>query len=58
MKQEYEGWKKANASSENPDDKEKERCIQELFELNGNLARMRKDNVQKMMFNGKLQKFI
>jgi len=47
MKQESEGWKKANASSENPDDEEKEACIQELFELNGNVARMRKDYVQK-----------
>ena len=47
MKQESEGWKKANASSENPSDDEKEKCIEELFELNGNVARMRKDNVQK-----------
>ena len=47
MKQESEGWKKANSSSETPSDEEKERCINELFELNGNLARMRKDNVQK-----------
>ena len=46
MKQESEGWKKANASSENPPDDEKEACIQELFELNGNVARMRKDNMQ------------
>ena len=47
MKQESEGWKKANASSENPSDDEKERCIQELFELNGDVARMRKANVFK-----------
>ena len=47
MKQESEGWKKANATTENPSDDEKEKCIQELFELNGNVARMRKDNVQK-----------
>ena len=47
MKQESEGWKKANASSENPDDEEKEASIQELFELNGNVTRMRKDYVQK-----------
>jgi hypothetical protein len=47
MKQESEGWKKANASCENPSDEEKEKCINELFELNGNVARMRKDNVQK-----------
>ena len=58
MKQESEGRKKANASSENPDDKEKEQCIQELFELNGNVARMRNDNVQKNDVNGKSQKFI
>ena len=47
MKQESEGWKKANASSENPCNEEKETCIQELFELNGNVALMRKDHVQK-----------
>ena len=58
MKQESEGWKKVNASRENPSESEKDRCINELFELNGNVARMRKDCVQKMMYNGKLQKFI
>ena len=47
MKQESEGWKKANASCENPSESEKDRCINELFELNGNVARMRKDYVQK-----------
>ena len=58
IKQESEGWKKANASSENPSEDEKERCIQELFELNGNVARMHKDNIQKMMYNVKWLKFI
>ena len=34
------------------------KCIDELYALNGNVARMRKDLVQKMMCNVKLQKFI
>ena len=58
MTQESEGWKKANASSENPSDDEKEKCIDELYGLNGNVARMRKELVQKTMCNGKMQKFI
>ena len=34
--------------SETPSsDEEKEKCIDELYALNGNVARMRKDNVQK-----------
>jgi hypothetical protein len=56
MKQESEGWKKENVSSENPSDEEKERCINELFELNGNLARMRKDNVQKNIVQRQIAK--
>ena len=48
MKQESEGWKKANALSEIPSsDEEKEKCIDELYALNGNVARMRKELVQK-----------
>ena len=47
MKQESEEWKKANASSKNPPDDENEKCIDELYALNGNVARMRKDLVQK-----------
>ena len=48
MKQESEGWKKANALSETPSsDEEKEKCIDELYALNGNVARMRKELVQK-----------
>ena len=58
MKQESEGWKKANATSENPSDDEKEKCIQELFELNGNVARMRKDNVQTNDVQRQIVKFI
>ena len=38
MKQESEGWKKANATSENPSDEEKEKCIDELYALNGNIG--------------------
>ena len=58
MKQEAEGWKKANASSDNPTEDEKEKCINDLYALNGNVARMRKELVQKTMCNGKLQKII
>ena len=47
MKQEAEGWKKANASSDNPTEDEKEKCIDDLYALNGNVARMRKELVQK-----------
>ena len=48
MKQESEGWKKANALSETPSsDEEKEKCVDELYALNGNVARMRKELVQK-----------
>jgi hypothetical protein len=47
MKQESEGWKKAGASSETPSDDIKQQKIQELFELNGNMARMRPDCVEK-----------
>jgi hypothetical protein len=47
MKQEAEGWKKANASSDNPTEDEKEKCIDDLYTLNGNVARMRKELVQK-----------
>jgi hypothetical protein len=43
MKQESEGWKKAGASSETPSDDIKQQKTQELFELNGNMARMRPD---------------
>ena len=47
MKQESEGWKKAGASSETPSDDIKQQKIQELFELNGNMARMRSEYVEK-----------
>ena len=47
LKQESEGWKKAGASSETPSDDIKQEKIQELFELNGNMARMRPDFVEK-----------
>ena len=47
MKQDAEGWKKANASSDNPTEDEKEKRIDELYTLNGNVARMRKELVQK-----------
>ena len=58
MKQESEGWKKANASSENLFDEEKEACVQERFELNGNVARMRKTYVQKNDVQRQIEKNI
>lgn len=47
MKQEAEGWKKAGASSETPSPEEQERVIEELFQANGGIARMRPDKVRK-----------
>ena len=58
MKQEAECWKKANASSDNPTEDEKEKCIDKLHGLNANVARMRKECVQKMMYYAKLPKFV
>jgi len=47
MKQEAEGWKKAGASSETPSNEEQQQCITTLYELNGQMARMRPDRVSK-----------
>ena len=47
LKQESEGWKKLGAQSDSPDDEEKERVIQSIFESNGNIGRVRKDKVKK-----------
>ena len=47
MKQEAEGWKKAGASDESPTDEVKQHCIEDLYQLNGNMARMRSEYVEK-----------
>ena len=46
MKQENDGWVKAGASSETPDEEVQQRVIQELYEQNGCLARMRPEHVK------------
>jgi len=45
-KQQADGWKKAGASTENPDDYEQAVIIQRLFEENGDMARMVPENVK------------
>jgi len=47
IKQESEGWKKLGASSEFPSEEEKEEVIEHLYQLNGNIGRIRKEKVQK-----------
>eukprot|EP01036_Dinobryon_divergens_P027818 gene27818-36651_t len=47
MKQESEGWKKAGASSETPSVEEQERIIEEIYQQNGCIGRMRADKVAK-----------
>lgn len=47
QKQEAEGWIKAGASSENPTEDEQNRVIEELYQLNGRIGRMRNDRVRK-----------
>lgn len=47
LKQESEGWKKLGASSETPSEEEKDRIVEQLFESNGNIGRVRKDQVTK-----------
>lgn len=47
MKQEAEGWKKAGASSESPDEGEQARVIEDLFQKNGGIGRMRPECVAK-----------
>lgn len=47
MKQEAEGWRKLGASSETPSEEEKEQVIERVFIENGNIARIRKENMEK-----------
>jgi len=46
QKQESEGWKKAGASNEQPTEEEKETIINELYQLNGNIGKMRPEKVR------------
>lgn len=46
QKQESEGWKKAGAHSENPTEDEKAMLIEDLYQLNGGIGKMREDKVQ------------
>lgn len=45
MKQESEGWKKLGASCDDPTPEEQERIADQLYVLNGNLARIRPEKV-------------
>jgi hypothetical protein len=47
LKQESEGWKKLGASSDDPNDEEKDKVVQAIFESNGNIGKVRKDKVKK-----------
>jgi hypothetical protein len=47
LKQEAEGWKKLGASSDTPNDEEQDRILEQLFESNGGIGRVRKENVKK-----------
>ncbi len=47
MKQEADGWVKAGASSENPSAEEQARVIEDMYQANGRLARMRPEHVRK-----------
>jgi len=47
MKQEAEGWKKLGASSDCPNEQEKDDIVERLFIQNGNLGRIRKEKVKK-----------
>ena len=56
MKQEAEGWKKLGASSDEPDDDEKIKVMNELYVQNGNLGKIRIDKVQKNAVKRQLAK--
>lgn len=47
MKQEAEGWRKLGASSDNPSEEEKDEVIERVFIENGNIARIRKELMEK-----------
>lgn len=47
IKMESEGWKKLGASTEFPDESEKERIVEMNYQGNGQMARINKDKVQK-----------
>jgi hypothetical protein len=47
MKQEAEGWKKLGASCDNPSEEEKDIVIERVFIENGNIARIRKELMEK-----------
>jgi hypothetical protein len=47
LKQESEGWKKLGASSDNPSEEEQDRILEVLFESNGGIGRVKKENVKK-----------
>ena len=47
LKQEAEGWKKLGASSDNPSEEEQDRILEDLFEANGGIGRVKKENVKK-----------
>ena len=46
MKQEAEGWKKLGASSATPSEEEKDCLVEELYQENGFIGRIRKEKVQ------------
>ena len=47
MKQEAEGWKKLGARGNEPDEEEQLRLVEELFQSNGQIGRIRKEKVSK-----------
>jgi hypothetical protein len=47
MKQEAEGWKKLGASSDTPDEEEKEKVMEKVYVESGCIARVRPENVAK-----------
>lgn len=56
MKQEAEGWKKLGATSETPDEEEKQRIVHQLYIQNGNLGKIRADKVSKNAVKRQLAK--
>lgn len=51
MKQEAEGWKKLGASTENPDEEEKQRIADKVYRENGCISRIRPEYVRKNATN-------
>lgn len=45
MKQESEKWTKHGASSDNPSEEEKDELVERIYQSNGRISRMRKENV-------------